>query len=329
MDFQRLDRVKGLTSLLAVPVVAILLGWWNARPAAPILQGEIDARQIDVAAKVPGRLAALLVKEGEPVTQGQLLASLDSAEIQAKVAQARGASAAASAQNQKAQQGARSEEIQQAKDLWMAAEADATIADKTYRRIARLYNEGIIPAQKRDEAQAMRDKARMGANAAKSRFEMATSGARVEDKEAAAGLASQAKGAVSEAESYLNETRVMAPLAGDVVECLADPGEVVPAGYPIISLLDTSDSWATFNVREDRLAGLKNGDRFEAELPALKRKGVVFEVTYISVLADFATWKSTNAQGDFDLKTFEVRAKPVETLEGLRPGMSVIWRPKK
>jgi HlyD family secretion protein len=288
-----------------------------------LVQGEVEAAQVDVSAKIPGRVSEVLVDVGQAVKRGDVLARLASPEIGAKLDQASAAREAAGAQEAKAERGAREEEIRAAESQWRRAEAAAVLARTTAERLERLFRDGVVPAQRRDEADANAKAARAAADAAKAVHEMAVAGARREDREAAAAVVRQAQGAVSEVEAYLGETTLVAPRDGEVAARNVEPGELAAPGYPIVTLVDLRDAWVVFNLREDRLAGLAVGDDLVARVPALGRD-VGLTVTTIAPLADFATWRSTSASGGFDLKTFEVRARPAAPVEGLRPGMSAI-----
>jgi HlyD family secretion protein len=288
-----------------------------------LLQGEFEAAQVDVSSKIPGRVGEVLVVLGQQVKRGDALARLDSPEIQAKLAQASAAQAAARAQSSKAESGAREEDVRAAQNNWRRAEAAAVFAKTTWERLERLSRDGVVPAQRRDEAEAGWKAARAAADAARAGYDMALGGARREDRATAKALERQAQGAVSEVEAALDETTLVAPRDGEVAARNLEPGELTAPGFPVVSLVDLQDVWAVFNLREDRLAGLKTGDRLRARVPALARE-VELRVTVIAPLADFATWRSTSASGGFDLKTFEVRARPDPPVEGLRPGMSAV-----
>jgi HlyD family secretion protein len=309
--------------LLAVAVAALTLASCDRRP---VLQGEVEATQVDVAAKIAGRVDSLLVARGDHVKRGQLLATLEAPEIRARLVQATSAERAAQAQERKAFGGAREEEVRGAQAQWERARAAATLAESTYARVARLYRDGVVPTQRRDEAQTAWSTARDGERAARAVYDMARHGARAEDRDAATAIASQAAGVVSEVGSYLGESRLHAPLDGEVADLVTDPGELVSPGYPVITLVDLSDCWVTFQVREDLLRGARMGSVLHARIPALGLKDVALTVTYIAPMGDFATWRSTQATGDFDLKTFEVRARPAHAIDGLRPGMSALVR---
>lgn len=308
------------TSLaLTAGVLAALAGC--RRP--DLVQGEFEAAQVDVSSKVPGRVAELLVDVGSSVRQGDPVARLASPEAHARLDQVSALRAAASAQSAKAQKGAREEEIRAAESNWRRAEAAATFARTSWERLERLSRDGVVPAQRRDEAEAGFKAARAAEAAARAQYDMAQAGARSEDRDAAAAVVRQAQGAVSEVEAAIGETTLVAPRAGEVSARNLEPGELAAPGFPVVSLVDLRDAWAVFNLREDRLAGLKVGDRLVARVPALGRE-VELTVSTIAPLADFATWRSTSASGGFDLKTFEVRARPTGPVEGLRPGMSAL-----
>jgi len=315
-------------TILAFLIVMIIVGWVLLHPGVEYIQGEIEATQIDVAAKISGRIENIYVDRGQYVTKGQLLASLESPEIRAKLKQASAAQRAAGSQREKAYSGTREEEIRQAQNAWLRSRYAAELAEKTFRRIERLYQDGVVPTQKRDEAEAQFTMTKSAEAAAKAAYDMAVRGARQEDKVTSKELENQASGVVDEVNSYLDETRLHAPVSGEVAEKVVDPGELVSPGYPVITLIDLRDIWVTFNLREDRLAHIHMGDTITGKIPALGNKRVRFIVHYISPLGDFATWRATSAQGDFDLKTFEVRARPAVMIKGLRPGMSVVVEEK-
>jgi HlyD family secretion protein len=272
-------RSLRLVAILAVLAVIIVAGWLALRPGPRILQGQVEATQIDVAAKVPGRLDSLLVREGDTVRKGQVLAVLDSPEIRAKLRQATSARSAAGAVKAKAEHGAREEEIRGARDLWQRAEHAAELAAKTMQRVENLFRDGVVPEQKRDEAKAQFQTAGDAADAAKASYDMARHGARIEDRDAAAAVEGQADGVVEEVSSYLEETRIKSPLDGEVADLVVDPGELVATGFPVVSVVDLRDTWVTFNVREDELAGIRIGSTLTATVPALGRGKVDLRVS--------------------------------------------------
>jgi HlyD family secretion protein len=259
------------------------------------------------------------------VKAGDTLAILDAPEVRAKMEQARSAESAAAAIELKAQNGARKEQIQGAYSVLQQAKAGYEIAEKSYQRIQRLYDEGVMSAQKRDEVYANYKAMEAQMKAAQSQYDMAVNGARMEDKLAAAAQVGRAKGAVQEVNSYIHETVQIAQKEGEVANIYPKVGELVGTGSPIMSIAVMDDMWGTFNVREDQLNGMKVGTEFTAFVPAFN-KDVKMKVYYLKDQGSYAVWKATKANGQYDLKTFEVKARPVEKLDGLRPGMSLILK---
>lgn len=321
-------NVLAAIGIAALIIFLIYSTWTISRPKPLEVQGEVEATQIKVASKLIGRIDSLPIHKGDFVKKGQLLFTLNSPEIEAKLEQANAALKGAEAQNSKAIAGAQTEDIQAAYDTYMKAQAAYELAEKTLKRVSNLYKEGVLPAQKHDEAETNMKAARETASAAKSIWEKAKKGTRIEDKAAARSLVDRAEGAIKEVESYLNEMNIYSPIDGEVSNIIAESGELVAAGYPVVTLVKLNDHWITFNLREDLLASIQKGSVFKAKFPALGNKEIDLKVTYINVLGSFATWNATKTSGDFDMKTFEVHAVPVEKTDGLRPGMSALvdWK---
>lgn len=313
-------------TLVGVIALVALVGFLTLRKGPEIIQGQAEATEYRVSSKVPGRILKLLVKEGEKVKDGDTLAILEAPDVEAKMAQAKAAQAMAQAQNEKALKGARSEQIQAAYEMWQKAKAGREIAEKSYQRVNRLYQQGVMTAQKNDEATAQYNAAIATEKAAKAQYEMARNGAEREDKMAAAALVERAKGAVAEVESYIHETYLTALADGEVAEIFPKTGELVGTGAPIMSIAELENMWVSFNVREDLLEGLAIDNEVEAAVPALGNKTVRLRIYYMKDLGTYAAWKATKTTGQFDLKTFEVRAVPTGPVPGLRPGMSVILK---
>ncbi|RID99051.1 HlyD family secretion protein [Simplicispira hankyongi] len=300
-------------------------GLWRAsQPAPEVFQGQMEAREADIAPKLSARIAQVLVKEGDQIAVGTPLVRLDSPEVAAKMAQATAAQAAAQAVASKAEHGARPQEIEMARLTWQRAQTAADLADSSFRRVEGLAREGLIATQKRDEADANRKASRDQALAAKAQYDMARAGARPEDQAAAAAQARQVAGVVAEVQAAQAETELKSPVAGEVAKVLAHVGELSPQGVAVVSVVDLSDQWVVLNVREDRLKRFAVGSEFDATLPALGSQTVRFKVYANSVLPDFATWRATRAGQGFDVRTFEVRARPLAAVPGARPGMSVL-----
>ena len=295
-----------------------------SRPVPLEVQGEVEATQIKVASKLIGRIDSLLVRKGDEVQPGTLLFTISSPELDAKYLQASAVRKAVGAQKDKADNGAQKEDIQAAFNSWQTALAAADFAKKTFTRVENLFKSGVVAEQQKDEAETRMKSAVETEKAAKSLYEKAKKGARYEDKASAGALVMQADGVLTEVNSYLSETRIFAPIRGEIANIIAERGELVPAGYPVITIVDLDDVWVTFNLREDLLVAIKKGSTFKARFPALGMKEVLLKVSYIHTLGEFATWNATKTSGDFDMKTFEVQAVPVDKIDGLRPGMSAL-----
>ena len=319
------DLRTGIFALIIVIVIIFIVGIIVNRPEAVTIQGEADASEVRVSGKVPGRIRQFMAEEGTHVKTGDTLVIIDSPELTAKLEQANAAENAAQAQNKKAIKGARKEMIVGAFEMWQKAEVGVDIAKKSFDRVQHLFDKGVVPAQKRDEAEAQYKAAVATSNAAKSQYSMALNGAESEDKEAALALVDRAKGAVNEVKSYMKETTLVSPLDGEITEIYPKRGELVGTGAPIMSIVDLNDMWFTFNVREDLLGGLKMGKMFRVKVPALNNKLIEVKVNYIKALASYATWKATKTTGQFDVKTFEVRARPTNKIADLRPGMTALF----
>ena len=315
--------------LIIITVVCIACIYAVTKSNDYVLQGEIDMQTINVSSKIGGRVSYLPVKKGDVVKEDTVLAILDTPEIKAKLQQTNALLEAAKSQNEKADNGARNEQIAMALNTMKQAQAGQELANKTYLRMKNLYEEGVIPAQKMDEAKAAYNSANSAAAVAKSNYQMLINGTREEDKTAAEAQVKQAEGAVSEVQSYLNENTIKAPIEGEVTQINTEIGELVGTGFPIVVLTNPDDVWATFNVREDMLKKIQMGKTIKVKIPAIGNEQYDFKVNYISVLGNFATWKATRAKGEFDMKTFEVRMVPVKKIDGLRSGMSVLMDWKK
>jgi len=285
----------------------------------------MEVEEYRVSSKVPGRILELRVKEGDMVKAGDTLAILEAPDVKAKMAQAQSAADAAAAMEQMAKNGARKEQLQAAKQLVEQAKAGLEIAEKSYNRMKILYEEEVVSAQKYDEAEAMYKSAQAQMKAAQSQYDMAVNGARAEERRAASATAGQARGAVQEVTSYINETVQIAQMAGEVTDVYPKVGELVGTGSPIMSIAVMDDQWATFNIREDQLKGVQIGTEMTVQIPALDKE-LKMKVYHMKDKGSFAAWKATKASGQYDQKTFEVKARPVEKIEGVRPGMSVIMK---
>ena len=320
---------KSLLYFIILLVLA-LFSWvgytfYEAYQPKPLrIQGEIDAQSYNISSKLPGRVGEVFVSKGDFIEVGDAVFSINSPEVEAKLAQAKAAQDAAGAQKIQANNGARKEEIQAASDQWQKAKAAEELMFTTYTRVQNLYEEGVVSEQKRDEVFTKYKAAKYTSNAAKQLALMAKEGARVEVKKAADAQERVYAAKVQEVNAYVDETMQRSFHKGEVSQVLIHSGELAPTGFPVVSIIDIEDSWAKFAVREDYLKNFKKEKVFEVKIPALGEKLYTFKVVSIAVMGEYATWKATESGKGYDMKSFEVELKPLKKIEGLRVGMSLL-----
>ncbi|MCH8489275.1 MAG: efflux RND transporter periplasmic adaptor subunit [Oceanicaulis sp.] len=319
-----MNMKKSLIIACVVLAIAALFWWlWPSNSNTEYLHGDVEVREIRVASKVPGRVLALHVEAGDQVEAGQLLFELTSPELDAMLAQAEAAEEATKALQDEANAGLRSEEIEVARLQWQGALIEQNLMQASLARIENLYNDGLVSQQHYDEVAAKTQGSIDKALAAEAMYNMASAGAREEQLRAVAAQNRRAAAAVAEVEAFRAETRVYAPIAGEIANVVIHPGELAPQGYPVITLANPTDTWVVFNIREDKLRRLAPGAEFSAFVPALQ-SSLTFRVTKLNALPSFANWKQVRGTPGYDLKTFQIEAKPIEHHAGLRAGMSVI-----
>ena len=321
--------VVGLIALIVIIVVLALIGLFLLKPEPQIIQGQAEATQVRVSGKLPGRVVEFMVEEGQHVLAGDTLVHIHSSLVEAKLSQAEAMETVAKAQNKKVDSGTRVELLNSAYDMWQQAQAGLTIAKKTYERMQSLYKKGVVSEQKRDEAEAAYKAMVATESAAKSQYEMAKAGAQAEDKAAAAAMVAAAQGSVAEVESILSDSYLTAPTDGEISDIFPNVGELVSLGARIMNVLKLDDMWVSFNVREDLLENSTMGAEVQAIIPALENKEVTLKVFYIRDMGSYAVWRATKVTGQYDAKTFQVKARPVEPVDNLRPGMSVLLKRDK
>jgi len=319
----------GVLALVAVVLTVSVIGYIVSRPKDVLIQGEAEATEYRVSGKIPGRIEEFRAEEGQTVRRGDTLVVIDSPEIRSKIAEANAARAAAVAQRNKAYNGAQAEQITGAYEMWQKALVGEDVMRKSYERTEALHNEKVVSDQKFDEVKAQYEAACATSRAAKSQYDMAVKGARQEDKDAAVALVERANAAIDLLDAYQGEIYLTSPADGIVAARYPKIGELVGQGSPIMTIQDLDDAWFTFNIREDRLEGMNTGDKLLLSIPALKMDKVSATVYFIAVRESYATWRATKESGEFDTKTFEVRARPDSRVEGLRPGMSAILERKE
>lgn len=319
--------LMGALGAIVIVVAALaIIGFLFLNKPAEIMEGQAEATSVRVSGKLPGRVVEFYVQEGDMVKAGDTLVHIHSSLVEARLQQARGMENAAQAMDKKVDAGTRSQIIQSAYELWQQAKAAESITKKTYDRLENLYKEGVMSEQKRDEAKAAYDAAVAASKAAQSQYEMAKQGAQKEDKESAQAMVSVAQAGVSEVEALLEDQYLTAPCDGQIDVIFPHEGELVALGAPIMNVLKIDDKWVTFNVREEYLSDMTMGKEINVMIPALDKKEVKAKIYYVRDLGSYATWHATKTTGDWDSKTFEIKARPTEDIPDLRPGMTVIYK---
>ena len=323
---KKLALVAGMLIVVAIVAGAAIWGMLSLKPADKTIQGQADCESVRISGKLGGRLVEIYVKEGEFVHQGQKLAKIYSSTTDATLSRAQAMRDAAANANQKVQQGTRQELINSAQKMLEQAQAAEEISRKTYERTNNLHKEGVVSTQRLDEAKAALDAATAAVATAKSQLDLAKNGPQAEDRAASRNMETAAQASVREVEAVLEDQYLIAPCDGEVSSIYPHIGELVVMGAPIMTISMLDDIWATFNVREERLNDLEMGKEIDVMIPALGNKEAKMKIYYIHDMGSFATWGSTKAYGDYDSKTFEIKARPVQPIEKFRPGMSVILK---
>ncbi len=320
--------IAGLLAVIGAVAIVALVGLFAIHPQKEMLLGEADATEYRVSNMVPGHIDRLFVSEGDVVRAGDTLAHIGSRQVNAKMIQAKAARSAASAQSRKAKGGARDQQVQMAYQVWQKAQAAESVYKKSYDRVKGLYEKGVVSAQQFDEVDAKYKAAQADCAAAEQQYLMAKEGAQSEDIAAASALVNQAGGAVAEVQSYLDDSYIIAPCDGEVVELYVKLGDLVGTGAPVASILELSDNWFNFSIREDLLKDIKTGQSVKVRIPALGDNTYSCTVRSVKVMASYATWRATKTLGQYDVKSFDVKVVPQEDIEGLRPGMTAILSDK-
>jgi HlyD family secretion protein len=319
------NLIMGLSALVAIVLIISFVGYWVSKPKPHVIQGEVEASDYRISCMVPGHVTELYCREGQQVRKGDTVAFIDSPQVRAKLAQAQAARSAAMAQSNKASNGARREQIAGAYELWQQALVQEDVMKRSLERMQKLYDQKVVAAQKYDEVKARYEASAAQARAAKSQYDMALAGARAEDKEAANAQVARVDGILKELAAAEAERYLLSPCDGEVSEIFPKVGELVGQGSPVMAIVDMTDVWFTFSVREDMLEGFRKGSQIDIRIPALgEDKSFPVVVTNVKAMGTYATWRTTKQNGGYDVRTFDVKCRPVTQIEGLRPGMTAL-----
>jgi HlyD family secretion protein len=315
-------RIPSIIVAVVIAAVATLSIWYLVRGQPLLVQGEVDATRFDIAARVDGRVGDVPVVRGQNVDANAVLVRIDNPETLAKHKQAVAAKLVADAQLANIKVGTRPEVVAARKAALDRAQAGLVLAQKTYERVRQLAEQGNAPQARLDQATDSLHENERGVDQAKSAYEQAVNGYTREEREIAAANVGKALADITAVQSIIDQMVVYAPVASQVYQRNVEPGEYVSPGVPLVTLVDLNDLWVHFDLREDLVRTLKVGDRFDVRVPALADRRITVEVKLIATKGEYASWRATRATGDFDLRTFSIRAYPVDKVPELRPGMS-------
>ncbi|RDU62082.1 HlyD family secretion protein [Helicobacter sp. MIT 14-3879] len=320
----KIFKIISISAIMIAILTWLSISFYIAHlPKEDFIQGQIEATQYSISSKVAGRIDDIFVKKGDLIKAGDLAYTINSPELEAKIAQAKANYEGAKALRVETDKGARTETITSAKELYMTAKTMAELAEKTYNRVQNLYNSGVVSLQKRDEAETNFKNAKFNENTAYQQYKLALDGATKETKEAVKQKELAAKGMLSEVESYAKDTQAFSPIDGEVSNVLIHKNELSPSGFPVVLVLDINNSYLRFSITEDKLKDFKLNTEFEAFIPSID-KNVKFKVKYISPMGEFATWKAANKKNSYDMKSYEIEADILTKLPDIRVGMSVL-----
>ena len=324
-------RIPSIIVGAVAAIVAALSVFYLLRPEPLLVQGEVDATRLDIAARVDGRVKEIPVERGQNVAAGAVLVRIDNPETLAKFEQMKAAKAVADAQLANVLVGTRVETIAARKAEMERAQAAVVLAQKTFDRTNTLTQQGNAPQARLDQVTDSLHEAERALDQAKSAYEQAVNGYTKEERAISGANVEKANADIQSVQSVIDQLQVYAPVASQIYQRNVEPGEYVSPGVPLVTLIDLADVWIHFDLREDLVKGLKIGDRFDVRIPALDDRSVTVEVKLIATKGEYASWRATRASGDFDLRTFSIRAYPVQPVPELRPGMSAYldWRSRQ
>ncbi len=328
MDKSKKYIAIAFIAVLILVIIITTIGILTLDNQLEPIQGQVEATEIRISGKILGRIDHYYVKEGQNVQKGDTLVLINSPEAQAKYNQVNALGEVAIYENQKVKEGTRSEITETARQLWIKTKSDLDLAQVTYYRIENLYRDSVVTEQHRDETYALYRAAQAAERAAFQQYQMAIEGPRVEDRRSSQSMVNAAKSTVEEIGYLLDDTRLIAPENGQIAVIYPKRGELVAPGTPIMTLIVIEDTYVTLNIREDLMPHFRIGSLFKGNIPALNQQEIQFEIYYISPLGSYATWKSTKESDSYDMRTFEIKARPAKPVEGMRPGMTVLVNPE-
>jgi HlyD family secretion protein len=314
------------TRVVALGLIVVATGvggYWLSRPeSTPPIVGVVRTTEVRIAPEVGGQLAAIKVHKGDTVRAGDIVAELLAIELTASVGQARAALAAATADRNNVYAGVRAEQIASLAAEIAKAKSRLEYAQQQLSRTDYLARSETASQQALDQAENDVASARADVAEAKANHDAAVAGPTKEERAIADAQVKAASSALSVLERRLDKTVLRAPADGMVSVIVAEVGENIHAGQPVLVIEETGKQWLSFNAREDVLHGLTVGSKVDVGR-AGGREPTPALVTELMPLGSFATWQAERAIGDHDRSTLRLRLDPQGDPAGLEPGMTV------
>jgi HlyD family secretion protein len=315
-----LSRRQAVFGLVLIALGAGGYALWRSKDSATVI-GVVRTTEIRVAPEVGGQLATINVQKGSRVRAGDVVAELSAIELNAAVVQARAALDAASAQRDHIYAGTRAEEVASLASAIDKAKSRLDYAQSQLARKAQLVPVDAASQQDLDQAENDAATARADVAEAQANHAAAVAGPTREERAIADAQVKAAATAVAVLERRLEKTILRAPTDGIVTVIVAEVGENVRAGQPVLAIAAADKQWLSFNAREDMLHGLMVGDKVDVARAGAEPLPAV--VTELTPLGSFATWQAERAIGDHDRNTLRLRLDPQGDLKNLEPGMTV------
>jgi len=322
--------VKRMHRPLILAVAVLILGglvylWEREDGPLPLVAGMVRQTEVRIAPEINGRLVRILASPGTHVAAGGPLAEIDNPDVTAAVGAAEAALANAQAERDRVFSGVRPEEVEIAASAVKTAEATMTLAEQQNGRVLALAQRGFNSQAQVDQSNSSLAKAGADLDLKRAQWQQAKAGPTADERTVAEAKVAMAAAALATLRVRAGKTRLVAPVNGTVGTLVAEPGEVLTPGKPVLTFVPDGALWLAFTIREDLLNGLHIGSQLR--LSRADGSGIDARLTELRPLGEFATWRAARAVGDHDLNSFRIRLDPVAATPGVAPGMTVLLTP--
>ncbi|REC53996.1 secretion protein HlyD [Chryseobacterium piscium] len=311
---------------IIVLVIALIYLFQNKSPESnkEAVIGMVDAEFVDVSASLPGRVIELLVKEGDEVKEGEVVAQMKTSEIETIQAQVSEAVTVAQNQLDKINRGVEPEVLKSAENLQQIAKQQMDLMNKTYTRFQNLYSEGVISGQERDIIFFKYKAAQKELETANLNVQLLQRGNNQELKNSAQAILNQAKSADQLAQEIKDNASIKAPASGKISTMVSNKGEMVNAGYPMMTIQKDNSFFVKFNIRQNQMTKIEKGSTVKMKIPGCLPEEMKGTVVELAPALGYADWVPEKQNGEFELRTFQIKVKPenMNSIKGLRSGMT-------